>query len=256
MGRAESDDLQPTLDAATLPAPTLPSGTQFEERRRAMREIGRALALDPGNEEAMQLMVRLLGEPPRRLPREVTVEMDRGERGSLRWMGRLGGFAYASTLLYLPFFLWNGVRDWTWPCIFYGACFVTSAVSFLVGAQRRPSQRGAFAVLLLSNIAFTATAALFGPFIATPALLATNASAFALNLNALQRSVAIVAGCAFVLLSIAGSLAGVIPGSYSFDGAGMMLTTGVIDLPRTPYGWTHGVYAHGRLQYGTSILAV
>jgi eukaryotic-like serine/threonine-protein kinase len=206
----------------------------FEERRRAMREIGRALALDPGNEQAMSLIVRLLGEPPRRLPAEVAFEMERVERGSLRWMGRIGGFAYASTFLFLPFFLWTGVRDWTWPCIFYCCVLLASAVSFWVASQRRPSRHAVFPIILFSNIAFASTAALFGPFTVAPALLAINAAAFALNIGTTYRNIAVTAGCLFMLLAIAGSLSGVVPGSYSFDGARMTLEAGAIHLPRTP----------------------
>jgi eukaryotic-like serine/threonine-protein kinase len=207
---------------------------QFQQRRRAMQEIGRALALDPDDPAAMKLMVRLLNEPPRILPREVRGELERVRRGNIRWMGTIGGLAYASMLAYLPFLLWNGVRDWTWPGIFYAAALLASGLSFWVASQRRPSQTGVLAVVLLSNIAFASTAAFFGPFTVTPALLAVNATGFALNLSALHRHVAIASACVFACLAIAGSLTGVMPGGMSFDGASMTTAAGALDLPRVP----------------------
>ncbi len=44
-------------------------------RADAMREVGRALALDPRNAEAMRAMVRLLTEPPKTPPPEVTTQI-------------------------------------------------------------------------------------------------------------------------------------------------------------------------------------
>jgi eukaryotic-like serine/threonine-protein kinase len=77
-------------------------------RRDGMRAIGRALALDPESHDAMQALVDLLSSPPSGMPPEVKREMEESMRRRVRWMGRVGVFGYASTLLYLPFLFWPG----------------------------------------------------------------------------------------------------------------------------------------------------
>src|SRR5262249_52374969 len=106
------------------------SDAMHGHRRAAMREIGRALALDPDNREAMDAMVQLLSAAPAKVPLEVGLEVERAEENHLRQAARAGAWTYLSLLLYLPFFFYLGVRDWRWVILFYGFAMMASAISF------------------------------------------------------------------------------------------------------------------------------
>lgn len=207
-------------------------GPRFGERRAAMQQIGKALALDPSSKDAMELMEQLLTRPPVAIPEEVATEMARVERGNLKWMGKVGGYAYASLVVYLPFFLWSGIKDWRWPFAFYAVAALASAASFRVAAQRRPTQRSALLVVLFSNLAFAGTAPLFGPLFVTPMLIAVNTTGFALNLSVLHRNVAVAGGAVMMAVTISLGLLGAIPGGYSFEGDRLTITAGALYFPR------------------------
>src|SRR5207244_1010926 len=83
-------------------------GSPLDERKSALRQLGRALALDPTNADALSTLVRLLTLPPQRIPPEVEAQLEGTFSDQLRWIGRFGQLAYASLLLYLPLLLWCG----------------------------------------------------------------------------------------------------------------------------------------------------
>ena len=57
-------------------------------RREALREVGRALALDPSSEEAVATLVALLTRPPREMPPEALAEMAESSRRAQRAISR------------------------------------------------------------------------------------------------------------------------------------------------------------------------
>ncbi|TXH26426.1 MAG: serine/threonine protein kinase [Elusimicrobia bacterium] len=80
-------------------------------RRRALAEVGQAVALDPSEPRALELLHRLLLQPPQQVPAEVEDEVQanlaRREQlglGSLLLSG--GAFLYL-----VPVLFWMGVRD-------------------------------------------------------------------------------------------------------------------------------------------------
>ncbi|MGZ5971626.1 MAG: hypothetical protein ACXWP4_28340, partial [Polyangiales bacterium] len=206
----------------------------FEERRNALRELSRALALDPDNEEAVDTLVKLMTQPPRRLPPEVAIEIRGNQRHRVRKVARIGALAYVSLLLYLPFFVWSGVREWKWIIALYACALAASGVSLFASLRRNPSDVSVLATMVLSNLAFAATAPLFGPLVLTPTLVAVNAMGFALNLSRKHRFWAIALGCAASFLPMLLMLAGWLPGGYSFDGDRMIVSAGALHLPRIP----------------------
>jgi eukaryotic-like serine/threonine-protein kinase len=206
----------------------------FAYRRQAMREIGRALALDPGNRDATQAMMKLLTEPPARLPPEVVDEEQRSLRQQVRHLALIGGLAYLSMILYLPFFIWSGVRDWRWVAAFYGFSLAASVTSFATRASRNPTDNKVLVVMALSNLAMVATAAFFGAFFVTPALIAVNTVAFAIHLRTTKRTMTMIIGCITMLATAALQLGGFLPVSYQFSSAQLTIAAGAVDLSRAP----------------------
>jgi hypothetical protein len=191
----------------------------LDERRAAMREVGRALALDPENEEALSAMVSLLTRPPAQLPPEVREEIDAAEAEHRRAGARLASFAYASMLFYAPFFLWIGVRD-PWPiALLFGTALVTAAGAALVARHPRASDNAPLAVMFLSNLAFAATTTFYGPLLLVPAMVVANTTAFTINLRGRwRRWLAMATGSAVILVPLALEALGVIAPTYTFEG--------------------------------------
>ncbi len=204
---------------------------QFTERRRAMREIGRALALDPDNPQAMEVLVTMLQHPPLATPREVKLEAASNERHRMRWAAKTGMVAYGSLFLFLPLFLYCGVRRVEMVVLFYGLVGAAALTSWMA-ARRRDELLGLTLVtLVLSNLAFAATATLFGPLLVTPTLIALNATVFTVYLPPRVRWAAAACGCAAVLGTLALTGTSLIP-SYGFDGGGMLVYPNAIELPQ------------------------
>jgi serine/threonine-protein kinase len=92
-------------------------------RTEAGREIGRALGLDPSNERALRTLTRLLTEIPATLPPAAQLELDRAWQARRTRTLRLSATFAGTVLLYAPFLLWMGVRNWP----LFAVWFVLSA---------------------------------------------------------------------------------------------------------------------------------
>jgi serine/threonine-protein kinase len=198
------------------------------ERRRAMREIGRALALDPDNRDALGSLVALLSERPDDLPFEVVQSIEANERHKLRFIGRVGGFSYLSLYLYLPLLFWVGVRSWTPVVGMYAVALLASGLSFWAGFRREPPQWVVMAVLVVSSVLFMSTTMFFGPMVLPPLLIAINTTVFTLYLPPRYRMLAAIAGGVAVLIPSLLWLAGLIPG-YRVQNGAIVLEASVLE---------------------------
>ncbi len=224
-------------DAAEKAAKSARGGTEtglYLERREALREIGRALALDPDNERAMDTLVKLLADPPLVLPKEVRQDIGLAEREKLRRIGRLGAIAYGHLLLYVPILIWVGVRRWDWILAFPLLGLCAAGVSFYVSRQKVPQRSLAYVVMILANLTFGVTAVMFGPLFFMPMILAVNATGFALYMDRKARpAVAATAGgvtlLAFVLWAV-----DLLPGDYTFTQGGLLIHAGALALSPVP----------------------
>ncbi len=74
----------------------------------AMREAGRALALDPRHAGAAELVGGLMLEPPREQPPEVAEAMRQATLQTLAHNARTGAWGYLAYLAFVPPMLWTG----------------------------------------------------------------------------------------------------------------------------------------------------
>ncbi|MBW2527896.1 MAG: serine/threonine protein kinase [Deltaproteobacteria bacterium] len=206
---------------------------EIDARRNAMREIGKALAFDPTNQEAQLYLARLLTEPPESTPPEVARDLDRSERAKTRWIARFGTLVYASMFLYLPLLWWVGIRNPVPIVLMYVGVAGICTLSGLASLTRRPSPWIPFFVMVISNFSFALTATFFGPLVLTPGIIAVNTSAFALHGHGRFRYGIIVVGTLSLLIPIALELTGV-TANYSFTAAGMTIVPTALEMPKTP----------------------
>jgi serine/threonine-protein kinase len=199
-------------------------------RRTAMRELSRALALDPDNPETMRSMLRLLMQPPRELPAEVHAELEQLSRDQVRLGGKTGGVVYLSICLYVPLLLIMGVRSpWFWAT--YVIALVTSALSFGIARLPEPRTRHAMTVFVLSLACVSTMSAYFGPFLLVPAVAASSALVFSTTNDRSLRGFIIALASLTVLVPLALEHAGLVPPSMRFTPDGILLLPRAVWLP-------------------------
>ncbi len=204
-----------------------------ELHRAALRHVGRALALDPENATAAELLRQLMLREPKEDPPEVQraaavtdAEMRRNAVNFLFWRSLLWTAC-------VPLTLWVG---YTRPVIAgaaAGAILATMAV--LAVLRRRPTISDSTGLILLSvtTMLFGSMSVLFGPFILVPSLVATNSIFFVLHSRPGQRLVIIIAGVAAVMLPFVAELVGIVPPSYVYDAGHMLVVPRVMAIDAT-----------------------
>ncbi len=139
-----------------------------EARAIAMRDAGRALALDPESAGAAQLVSSMIVEPPRELPTELVAKLrdedDREAAGRLR----IGVWAMLSTFAFSVLLPWMHVRNWDTLLGVYAAIGAMAALHWREYRRGGPTVALDLISALVLSIAFSR---IIGPFILTPVVL-------------------------------------------------------------------------------------
>ncbi len=223
--RSAADAIDGSQRGADLP---------LEDREKVLREIGSALALDPGNEQAVSSLITLLSEPPRQVPVEVRRQLGDSEAGELKGIGLIAGVAYLSMALYLPFFLWSGVRSVPAIVVFYVFCTISMILSFWTAARKRPGANLALVACFTSTIGMASMTTLFGSLLVMPAVVAANATGYAIFLRGWRRIVATLFACGAIGVAVLLEVLGIPWSAYSFGQAGMTIAPGAVELSAMP----------------------
>lgn len=210
-----------------------PRGPTLDQRRSALGEIGRALALSPGEPHAIEALQALASAPLSEVPEEVRSALQATRDRETRRTAALATGVYLSILLYLPFLIWSGVRSWPGIIALYALTVASAAVTFGISKSSAPKRWWVLACMLLSNAAFAQSTVLFGPLIVMPGLIAVNTTAYALLLDRAGRAIALGSGFAFVLAPALIEMAGA-SSYYAFGASGMQIVPNALDLNRLP----------------------
>jgi serine/threonine-protein kinase len=207
-----------------------PHADEAAHRTTALREVGRALALDPENRDALRTLVRVLTSPPRTLPPEVHDAQQRTLRRQIRRGAWLACAAYFYLLINVLIMYRNGVRDWgafsPSLVLWLGAGLLSAATAF------RPRYYGLFASLVLSTLATVVATASVGPIIVEPSLLATQAVLFSLMRDWKLRLGVIGIVSTGWAVSLFGEAWGLFPKTLTALNGGLWIHSDIVDLPR------------------------
>lgn len=188
-----------------------------EQRKAALYDLGRALALDPSHGPAIAVLLEMLTDPPKTVPAEVTEKIKETERAS-RQSGMLVGaglFFFGSLATWLPFALAMGVRNWPVAIGTDIAWTVVSAACLYF--YFRPADTRLPVVAILAAIATAMTSMLFGPLIVVPAVAAAGTVCYVISGQREHRKMAIGAGILSILVPYALELLGVLPPSMTVE---------------------------------------
>jgi eukaryotic-like serine/threonine-protein kinase len=209
--------------------------TMGNTHARALREIGRALALDPGNRDGLLLLVRLLTSPPKALPKEVRLEIKQGAERSRRTVQLRSMIVQASTTLFffVPMAAWMGVKDAPYAFV----CLLVLAAAGLVGiaayAFPKLSDRAPW-FALASLLAACVCSLAMGPFLILPSMILSIAVLGILAGQRAHRIMVLAAGTFAGLLPWVLEFAGVVAPSFRFEGGAIILTSKVLTFTGLP----------------------
>jgi len=170
-----------------------------DARALALRAIGGALGLDPGNRDAIGTMVTLLEHPPNTLPPEASAEIDDRHQAHLRLAARDGALGYMSWVLYVPLLIMMGLRDAFSLGVSTALMVLAGAVSWWASRRDRYLRPYSLLVMLTGTLALSSMTRMFGPYLLLPTIMMGQAVAFSLSPFRRERLLAAVMSTVGVL---------------------------------------------------------
>lgn len=203
-----------------------PNGS-IEDRQSALREVGRSLALDPEDPEALALLVRLVTAPPNEMPLDVVEEMTafeerRGERAARR--GALL-FALAAAIFVLPSAFFTGIRNPTFVAINVILWGLAPATLFV--GRKLPS----WVSPIVAYAAVASSTLVFGPFLSVPAIASIVTVAFVLTGRRSVRILAVILAVLTLVVPVILERVGVLPPSFVFENDRLVILARAVSLP-------------------------
>jgi serine/threonine-protein kinase len=212
-----------------------PSGPESTRARsRAMREASRALALDPTHEGAVDILSRLMLEPPAETPPEVEATLTDDLWETMRRNARTAAVAYLACMLFAPLHMWMGVRN---QPLFLGlGAFIIglSLAAFWLSRRTTFSWPATYFVIALNAVFLAFASRIFGPFVLIPGLAALSTAAFVLTPTLPRAWIAVVLGCLAIVGPLLLEWVGVLAPSYSFEDGAMVVHGGMQSMAQTP----------------------
>ncbi len=204
-----------------------------EARRSALRQAGRALALQPDHAEAGELLASMMLAPPDEVPEEVArASRELGDREQIR-LASVGLFVVLGVVGLFGLLLWVGVRSWT-PVLATCAPVLLTIGVLSVAPSIRFERKPYFAVLtgILLCSAIAASSTIAGP-LWLPALFATTYAAIIVSTHGLGRwRLACVAMAILSVLAPFGlEVAGLIPAHYAMHGDHAVIFADAVHYP-------------------------
>jgi serine/threonine-protein kinase len=201
-----------------------------QARTEALREVAGALALDPHNEHARHTLLRLLVEPPARMPHEAQLELERATQGHDR-VAALGAITpyLGSALLYAVLIAWMGVRDVVWAGVTLAGFLVAAFLSWL--DSKDTGTRYEIAVLAASFVGILGMSRMFGPFVLVPTFALGNTLGFALTPRKKRRLAFIAVGCLSFVLPALLERFDLLSSSYRISGGVITVLPQMHDFP-------------------------
>jgi hypothetical protein len=205
-----------------------------EERVRALREVGRALALDPSHSEAQRVLLKLLAEPPDELPESERLEVFETNQDSDRITMNMSGYIHLSFVITTALVLWMGVKSWVALTLYCIVAAFASATAFMTARGWLSPNYRLFANVISGTLSVGLMSMMFGPLFLIPGLaaMATMAASFNTPTRG-ARALVISIGVLAVLVPMMLEGIGLLPPSYEFRDGVLVILPRMHEFPRT-----------------------
>jgi serine/threonine-protein kinase len=207
------------------------SGTfesEAEARVAALREVGRAVRLEPGDQSAVQLLFKLMTEPPKHPPPAVLREVERLRDQRARGPARSTAVFGAAWLVVYPVIAFLlGVKHPTSVLVIW-AVWALSFVAVLHHVLRKTTTMVPWS-MLATMFAGIVTAALVGPFFFTPIIGTFATMAFVVTVPSGWRKATVFLGLLIVTVPAILGVTGIHPAGDVV--ANMVVSNGALGSP-------------------------
>lgn len=174
---------------------------EAEARVVALREVGRAVRLDPTNQDAIRLLFRLITESPSKAPPAVREEVERQREQRARGPAKSSAIFGAVWLVIYPVIAYLlGIRSLT-SVVLIWSTWALVEVALLNAVFRRPKSNIPWP-MLSAMFAGIVTASLMGPFFFTPIIAAFATMSFVLVVPRGWRTATMFLGSLIVLIPL------------------------------------------------------
>jgi hypothetical protein len=204
-----------------------------EERVRALREVGRALALDPSHTEAQRVLLKLLAEPPDELPESERLEVFEQNQDSDRITMNMSGYIHLSFVITTALVLWMGVKSWVALSLYAVVAAATATIAFLTARGYLSPNYRLFANVISGTLAVGLMSMMFGPLFLIPGLAAMSTMAASFNTPTRgARALVISIGVLAVLVPMMLEGIGLLPPSYEFRDGVLVILPRMHEFPK------------------------
>lgn len=222
---------QAALDLEQAPV----RGPEAEQKRSlALQRIGRALAADPSQAEALATLVNGLLKSPSDAAPEVEQEIAATERKLGVRSAWLSAWFFAAWFVFLVLgHAWMGVLDHRMMAVLGGVVLALVAYNYWVYWTRRFERAHMLAIMALGFFAVALAGSFLGPLVLVPSLATAMFGAFTISMrsDSRARAAAMALSAGAVLLPSALQLAGVLPPSYAFEDGKIVILPRLVALP-------------------------
>jgi len=201
------------------------------DREHALSEVGRAIALDPDHAVGAGILVRLLTEPPRQVPDEVSGSLRRAQDQEIRYAARLSALIYLLCLVLVFPLLVAGIQSWASLALTVGLVIVTAIYMFIGSRYESPSTTVVAVAVWLGFACMASTSSVFGVYTVLPAFIATSAVSSSQFGGRLPWWWAVTGGCLSVLVPVVLEWMGVLAPSHNFEGGTIEILPRMIAFP-------------------------
>ncbi len=219
---------------AALRRADLSGADREQESGIAIRELARALALEPTNQEHVAMFAEIMSAPPRTTPPEVSERIEAQRQEVIRAGARYAGLASLAWFLFFPMILALGLRRVDYLLLIAIPVVLAATLSYAAWRQRpirRPFQCATLVSIMLASVAVSR---ILGPLILVPALVTAWTIAMQINPDVFVRRFSAAVGMLMLLLPLGLELAGLVPSSYVFEDGKLIALPQMTELPRIP----------------------
>ncbi|MFT3838491.1 MAG: protein kinase [Myxococcaceae bacterium] len=218
-------------------AAALTTGDAVEARRQSMQELGRALALDPNNRQAIEVLMRMLREPPKEIPPEVTTDLKAIEDARSRVAARAEALGYLMLALMVPVIIMMGIRVPWVMATYLLSVTVAGAFSFAQGQMKTPSARLAIIGTALAGPSLAISGFMLSPFIMLPSMVVLHMFTAVLFLPKPAQKPGVAIGAISALVPLLSWGLGLTPEPLKFTAEGIVLLPVMLSLPKAATLW-------------------
>jgi serine/threonine protein kinase len=214
-------------------------------RADGLRELGRALALDP-SQRAVSMLSNAILRMPAELPPEAEAELKKVEHADRREAARRALYTFpVQALSGLAVALWMGVRDWTAVAVFEAAMLVTIAHTYFMVRTGKTEPRHMRVSILLNFLVIAMAGWVTGPLVLAAPIAIMVASSYLVGIRANGPTRGLLGMCsvAAILVPLVLEWTGVVGRSFVIEENTIRILPRMVSFPpvATVAVWTMAV---------------